>query len=398
MANYTLPENWDSFPIKNAVMGGVKKRIKLDEANNIIYLLDENGNWTGEKCKAPPQKPAGNATEGNQDTATTDPAQDATQENEEKKPEKKKKKPKKSSPTPLLVIIICILAGLLLWKQFGTSAPEAKRYPVIVAMENIYPGDKVSDKLASTTISEEDYARYKSEGGLYHPDEYSDIKGYVATEFIPKDGCITYANVGEVFNIENPWTMTGCYTIILPISATTDYLDEFIWGNRVNLQIRVEHTLEHFDDYPNLYRPSVDGVEGYSEMKYRQVDYYTLKGYTIVDVYNSKMKSLYSSYAGVAAIPDNYLEVCLPVRYKSEAEIKDDMPAYIAIEVSEEVLDWWDNANRSYHRETTVSVTWMDVVGSGCVNELQNKTHFRIKGILDKLIYAMKYTSFEQEE
>lgn len=394
MANYTLPENWDSFPIKNAVMGGVKKRIKLDEENNIIYLLDESGNWTGEKCKAPPKKPAGNGEEESQDTASTD---ESGQEDGEKKPEKKKKKPKKSSgATPLLIIIICILAGLLLWQNFGATESEAKQYPVIVAMENIYPGDVVSEKLASTTISEEDYARYKSEGGLYHPDEYSEIKNYVATEFIPKDGCITYANVGEVFNIQNPWTMTGCHTILLPVSATTDDLEEFIWGNRITLQIRVEHTIEYFDEYPG-HRPSVDGIEGYSELKYRQIDYYTLKGYTIVDVLNSKMKSLYSSYAGVAAIPDNYLEVCLPVRYKSEDEIRDDMPAYIAIEVSEEVLEWWEDANHAYYGETEVSVSWMKVIGSGCENELQSKTHFRIQSILEKLIYAMENTNFEQE-
>lgn len=394
MANYTLPENWDSFPVKNAVMGGVKKRIKLDEENNIIYLLDENGNWTGEKCVAPPKKPAGNGDEESQDAATTEAS---AQDTGEKKPEKKKKKPKKSSgATPLLIIIICILGGILLWQNFGNTKPEAKRYPVIVAMENIYPGDVVSEKLASTTISEEDYARYKAEGGLYHPDEYSEIKKYVATEFIPKDGCITYANVGEVFNIKNPWTMTGCHVIVLPVSVTTDDLEEFIWGNRINLQIRVEHTIEHFDEYPG-HRPSADGIEGYSELKHRQIDYYSLKGYTIVDVFNNKMKSLYSSYAGVAAIPDNYLEVCLPVRYKSEDEIKDDMPAYIAIEVSEEVLEWWEDANHAYHGETEVSVSWMKVIGSGCENELQSKTHFRIKGILEKLVDAMENTNFDKE-
>ena len=51
MSNYTTPENWDSLPVKEATLGGVRRKIKVDSDNNIIYLMDEHGNWTGEKAK-----------------------------------------------------------------------------------------------------------------------------------------------------------------------------------------------------------------------------------------------------------------------------------------------------------------------------------------------------------
>ena len=177
MSNYTTPENWDSLPVKEATLGGVRRKIKVDSDNNIIYLMDEHGNWTGEKAKC-----ANDAIMGRKKADE----EQSSEEAELPRPPAGPKRKRKNALTPILVAIIVVLAALLLIQNAGGSI-TARRYTVIIAMEDIHPGDSIEGKLSSASITAEEYARYANEGGLYSDEMYKEIKSYVATEFIAKD-------------------------------------------------------------------------------------------------------------------------------------------------------------------------------------------------------------------
>jgi hypothetical protein len=407
MAKYKLPDNWDALPIKDATMGGVKKRIKVDNENGYIYLLDENGDWTGEKCKKPGDPPnqekkpkeeepkeAPGATQdtagSSQNAAASQDVPEQAKEQDGEQPAKKKKKRRKSVLTPILLAVIAVLAVLLVLQNAGDVMPE-KTYSVIVALENIQPGDPIEGKLAATTISATEFSQYSSKGGLYHPDEYDYIKSYVATEFIPADSCITYANVGEEFQASNPWMQDVGYTITIPIYADVTNLQDFIWVNNLYIELQVEHAVG-LEDWPDADRPYTPDAEGSSKLKIVQVDNYTMNSFTIVDVLNDKKQSLYDTYAAFTAIPELYQDECLASRYTSEEEIIADTPAYIKIEVNEATIKWWETITKTKNKSITVSVY---VVGSGCDNQLQNDTHLKIKAIIPDVVYAWNNAVFE---
>lgn len=370
MAQYKLPEKWDEWPTKDVTLGGVKKKAKLDPETNAIYLLDENGNWTGKKGMAPASKPAGGGT----DSTSSEEGQTGAA------PAPKTKKVKKSKVNLLLVIIIGVLLVLLFTKD-GNIINTEKTYEVIIAMSNIQPGEKVTGKLASKTITESEYLKYASEGGMYKPDEYELIQFYVATSFIPQDGYITYANIAKEYNKTNPWTIeTPPATITLPISATTSNLDIFLWGNELQITVTTRKVIKN-TDYPAAERPSSPGASSSSQLETTQIDTYTLEKVRIIDVLDKSKNSLYSKFASQAAIPTLYREDCIASRYKTLANIEDDTPAYIVVEVPSSLLSWWQQINSSlYTRHFTYKYT-----GVGCENDLQLTTYTSLKTFIAQL-------------
>lgn len=371
MGQYKLPEKWDSWPTKDISIGGVKRKAKVDPETNAAYLLDERGEWTGKQGYLP--TPAINA--GDTTTAeNTDDTPDAA-------PKLTKKVRKKGGTNPLLIGIIIVLAILLLFKGNGKSG-SGKTYDVIIAMENIQPGEYIGEKLSAATITEEEYRKYISEGGLYSPDEYEQIQFYVATAFIPKDGCITYTNVGEEYNKSNPWMMeTQQATITIPIDAWTDTLDDYIWGNEISLKVTARRTMSSAN-YPGSEHPEAPGAEITSKLETVQVNTYLYQKLTIVDVLDKSGNSLYSRFASQAAIPTLYLSDCVTARYESYSDVVADMPTYIVIAVSHEVHEWWVQIGSSlYTRTYEISVT-----GANCATELQANTY----DAMQKLVEAMK--------
>lgn len=382
MSLYTPPENWDHFIIKEVVMGGVRKKVKFDQENNIIYLLNDLGEWTGEKAAwakpANKQKPAQNDKEQDPD-AEQDKEANASEDEETPplpKPAKRKKS-KQSKLTPTLIVIIAIMAVLLVL-QNNTGGLFQKSYEVIIAMENIQPGESVKGKLSSVTISFEEYQRYTADGGLYNADDYTNIKEFVATSFIPQDGYISYSNISETFQATNPWMLSNTdSTITIPIDITNNSIRELVWGKAVTVTINASKKISS-EDSPNATRPSPADVSNSSTTQTIQIDHYTLADTVIVDVLNSTKTSLYSDYAAMAAIPEKYRDECLTARYGTESQIYSDLPAYIKVKVSSETAEWWKSLSKaSYDFDFTIAEH-----GIYCETPLQNETHLALMNII----------------
>lgn len=380
MSQYKVPDNWDSLPVEEVLLGGIKKKIKYDKGINTVYLLNDRGEWTGEKAQAPARKaPVSSAASSGNNAAAGASADDSTSPDNEN-PVIMTTKPKKSKWTPILIAIIVILSVLLVAQSNGFSLSK-RTYSVIIAMENIQPGARVNGKLASVTISANEYHKYASMGGLYSASDYSAIKDFVATSFIPKDGYVTYANVGETFQATNPWTISGTKkTINIPIDVEKDDLEELLWGNKVKLTIVAKRDLSTVNS-PDAYRPSSPDVEGSSQVQSIQIDTYTLADVTVIDVLNAKGNSLYTTFAGLAAIPEPYQADCLEARYSSEKQIQSDTPAYIKVEVSGETAKWWQYlCDKKY--EVTVAIK---VSGVNCETALQNDTYLALKELIPSI-------------
>lgn len=368
MNQNNLPDNWDTLPVKDVTTGGTRRKVKYDQESNTVYLLDEHGNWTGEAAKAP-TLPAESGSAGGTDS-----------EQQIRRPPKTK-----SKSTPVFIAIIIVLCAILFIQNFsGTLTTQS--YTIIIAMENIQPGEIIKGKLASRTVSTEEYYKYAATGGLYLDSEYKNIEDYVATCFIPKDGYISYTNVGKSFQATNPWTLSGAAnTITIPIDATMENMEQFMWGNEITLTVVARSIIETVE-YPDAYRPSSPEVNGSSNMQSVQIDTYTLTDFTIVDVLNDQKRSLYDTYASLAAIPQLYQEDCLAARYETGNQIQSDMPAYIKIAVSKETETWWENiANQNYSISVSIEITGID-----CETAYQNETYLALKAMLPGMKNAWK--------
>ena len=402
MATENLPDNWASLPVMDAVAGGKQMRVKYDNEKQRLYLLDEKGGYTGkfldanaaksidpDELNTPEQekeKPPESQDEQEQ------PENGMEDENDEKPVKKKTRRRKQSNLlTGVLVAIIICLCGLL-YIQSNKSSPE-KQYTIIIAMDNIQPGMPIKGKLASFTIPASDYNLYGKEG-LYLASEYESIENYVATTFIPKDGRITYSNIGESFQITNPWKPgTNSSYITIPVQAEIDDIDKYIWGNQITLTVVTTKVLST-DSFPNAVHPSTPDASCTSLLQSVQIDTYTISDATIFEVLNDQKKSLYSSYASMAAIPRIYQESSFSSRYSSEGyQVQSEIPAYIQIKVSKETVSWWETLNAGRY---TVSVS-INVTGSNCETSFQDETYQAIKTMLPTL-KAAQHAAVSKED
>lgn len=381
MAVYKLPENWETFPIIEINLGGVRKKVRYDEGNNIVYLLDEQGGWTGEQASVP--KPSD----------TPPPPPEPEQENfgeNRNEPVTKSGRKKKSILTPILCAIIAVLSILLLTKG-KSNTPTQKTYSVVIAMDNIQPGETIDGKLASVTISAEEYRQYAATDGLYSASEYNTIKKYVATEYIPKDGYVTYTNVGETYRVVNPWTIAGTekVTINVPVEVSAKNLKDYLWGNRITLTVIAKRNLGTAENAPDAYRPESPEVTGSSTYQTVQTDTYLLKNVTIIDLLDAEKASLYDAYCALEAIPEVYQSECLTNKFSSQDEIEDYRPAYIKLAVLPETAEWWTEINRT--KKYTISIS-MEVTGAECDTGHQSEVYLAMKQLFTGMAQAWTAT------
>lgn len=389
MANYAVPDNWASLPVKEAVMGGIKKKVKIDEENDIIYLLDENGDWTGEKCHR--GKPSGAGTAPGSSNNAESKQEDG--DGKEEAPKKHKKR-QKSKMTPVLLIIIAILGAVLLWQNFGNTITQGTQVSVIVATRNIQAGEVIDvSKVTSLEISLEEYRKYNSQGGLYLVSEYPAIMNFVATTFIPVNGYISYNNVAPTYQAVNPWTLPGGKdSIIIPIDTKVDSLEEFMWGNKVTVHIQATRLI-NTKDYPEGFRPYCPEVTGSSELVTTQKDSYVLPNVTIVDMLNTYKSSLYSNYLAMSDVPAKYQTEHFAMRYSTMDTVFTDTPAYIKIAVDPQTAEWWKILNRNFDYTITV---YLEKTGIDCETEFQSNTYQAIKAILPNIQTAWAAVNKEE--
>lgn len=367
MAEYKLPENWEAMPVVNAMIGSNRKKIKYDKDASLVYLLDDNENWTGEKATAPPALKASLLKSApKEEGADGEPAP------------LRKPKSQKSKLTPFLIIVIIVLAAIVFLQS--RSGLSTTTYSVIIATKNIQPGENIDGKLAAKAISAEEYMQYSAAGGVYLASNFASIEDYVATSFIPQDGVITYTNVGTSYIATNPWNQkTKPYIITIPIEATTENLSQLIWGTSANITITAKKVLS-VDAYPDADPPVTEEVPDSSTLQTIHIVTYRMDNVTIIDVLNDKKQSLFASYAAMASVPEVYQEESLNARYTNGTQVQSDTPAYIQIEVSEDTVEWWAVVTRRY----TISVS-LEATGKDCGTELQTSIYNSIKAMLPSM-------------
>lgn len=385
---FELPENWEQLPMREVIISGQRRKIKYDEETEFIYMMDSTGKWTGERTKAklPPvkkQEPPEAAqepesTEGEAASATTEVPEDSPKA-QAPAPAKKRKK-KKSN---LFTILVTALVVLGLVKVFDGKKLDGTptEYTVIAAMQDIQPGESVSGKLASITITAAEYHQYNAQTSLYSADKYNTIKEYVATAYIPAKAYITYGNVGASYSPSNPWAGTqGAETINVPVDINIQQLANYMWGKEVTFTLTVRKVISH---EPQENGSANAGYTSSSMIETTNVDTYTVPKCTIVDVLDTYKKSLYASYAALVSIPDAYRFDYLSTYYSSHRQLKADTPAYVTLTVPAEFASIWKNVVNTYSYEVELSVT-----GSTCTTALQYDAYQAIQKIMPSLIKA----------
>ena len=368
MRNLKLPENWDSLPVEEIQMGGVKRKIRYDNENNTVYLLNSRGEWTGEIGHPQSKKPAGAVTQPASDDEQQTPQEQTRNATKESEPSPvaaaQKGAKKKSKTTPFLLIIIAVLAAILIFQNVDFGGTP-KSYEILYAGDNITPGEVLGKKIYKRKISAAEYQQYLASGtGIYLLDDYETIKNYEATCFIPKDGIFTYANIAQDFNVVNPWRLENqTYLINIPVSLVKEQLGELLWGNKVSITVTNTWELTQ-KEYPDAYRPSSPQVSGGTHTTTYQTDTYTLSNVTVIDVLNYEQKSLFSIYASLAAIPETYQQESIASRYKSSDQRRAERPAYICVAVSKETVAWWNEVSNKKNAEMTVSVQYLNAIDS----------------------------------
>lgn len=393
MSQYKLPEGWENWPVKQVTIAGKQHNVRYDEKNSYAYLLDDKGNWTGKTANASRKAITADTDTGEE----ADDSENEGEQTEDQQPPKKKKitlhNTRKSKTNPILIIIIAILAGLLLFKN-TSSGPSETTFEVIVAMENIQPGQPVEGKLSAITISAEEYRAYTVNGGIYHADQYDGIRSFIATDFIQKDSLITYTNVGRNFSAKNPWIMNigTDAVIIIPVTDAGTNLSKYICGNVIDLTVTVE-TIMKTDDCLDAERPDIPEASSSSSQKIVQVDTYTIRNLVIVDVLNKGQESLYSTHAALAAIPEEHRAETLASRYNIASKVNKDTPAYVTLRVSKECKDWWQTITGKYDSEISVKISFTTNIN--CTNDAQTKAYSAISSMMPTLADTWNNANYE---
>lgn len=372
---------------------GVTGKARYDAERKILYMLDENGNYTGKYGPAdvPTQKLAGKS----EAHLSTEPGTDLPENSEDTAKEHSEKSFANTEKTSgkeffkrnkkkIILGAVCvavIIAGIvcgrvmhILNSQEGsetketqasqnseilssekdeTTATEAttsttaavnnkNTVTVLTARKTLLPGHTLSsDDFLTVTISEADYLLLDSINGVYTKAEIDVLKGQTVLTYLSAGSYVGYDDVGPTYAPVNPWRQLekDQSTVIISVEANAETLKNILWGNQMDIQIQVQtkYTSSTSNDNTEEGTEYESGVNHSSSViESTVVDTYICQNAVIIDVLDSNKKSLFTEYSMLTEIPFGYRTTQIEKRYYSLYEIEKAIPCFIEIAVSSE--------------------------------------------------------------
>lgn len=309
------------------------------------------------------------------------PGEDA-QDKQSEEPESeqpKKKSPLKAALFPVLCVVLFVLIGLSLWgsvrdkmpqksetatsatnasavqnetiasaadetsqEDTQSTAPEATHIQVLVPNTTLIPGQELTaDIIDHIDISKEEYQQLSTAAGIYTAEELVSLEGLVAQNYVPAGRYLTYDDIGRSYSPVNPWApdLRDVTTVMLPITPTEENLQDFIWGNRIDLTITIQTKQTNTND-KSTDDAKTDGLEHESSVVESMViDTYRLQGVQITDILDADQQSLYTRYTAISAVPSALQVSYLKTAYSDATVFQADIPSYIIIAVTQAQAD-----------------------------------------------------------
>lgn len=417
-------EQINNLPIRTIRVGGILRKIRYDEDSQTIFMLDDNGNFTGrtrkyelppleESPEVSPQIPAAeqesdeNIPQIDTESAMAGADGGEEQETEEEQPtDGVKMLLRKWLPTIGLaaIVIIGVISFISAYRN-RTPAPVATtpaptttadqglhttptvteppittpEYDthILSAATTLMPGHKITaEDFVLVGVTYEQLSVLSSGNGLYTEDNMDSLVGLVIQDYIQQGAYLTYDDVGTVFAPANPWLSpsVGQTTVTLSVNLESGFGSAYLWGNIVDLKIVCRTKQE--TSSPIETTPSLPGVEHDSSVVESMLqDTYTFGTVQIVDILNADGNSLYADYRAWATVPAAILPSVIATNMADADAAAKELPACIVFAVTPQQAEI---INGLTDKDMTVSVTEKGVVIS---SEYQEKVYSSLRDV-----------------
>lgn len=374
-------EQINNLPIRTIRVGGVLRKIRYDEESKTIFMLDENGNFTGRtrKYELPPLEetldvsPQVSEAEQEEDVPQIDTESAVAEVDGGEEPEIEEEQPSHGDKTHLPkwlpiagICTIVVISLIALISALGNKVPapvattpvptttaEQALYttptvtepPVTVpeydahilsAATNLMPGHIITvEDFILVGVTDEQLSALSSGNGLYTEDNMDSLVGLVIQDYIQQGAYLTYDDVGTVFAPANPWRSPslGQTTVTLPVELESGFGSAYLWGNIVDLKIVCRTKQE--TSSPIETTPSLPGVEHDSSVVESMLqDTYTFGSVQVVDILDAEGHSLYADYRAWAAVPAAILPSVIADNMADADAAAKELPASIVFAVT----------------------------------------------------------------
>lgn len=271
---------------------------------------------------------------------------------------------------------------------------------VLTVSTDLLPGHVIGeDDLVEVSLPESQYHSLCAAGGIYTAAYLERIYGMSIVEYISAGQYLNYDNIADAYEPVNPWGGKGSSTTIisLPIAVDLEQLNSYLWGNSVNIIIRVQSVVstpapgnaQTNPDDPNATtapsEPSTpSGMQHQaSTVESTVIDTYTVNGVTIVNVLNANKESLYPRYYSLASIPSVFLYDIISSQYEDPDVMDADIPCYLRVAVTADQAKLINSLNRESMK---VSIS---NVGISATNDLQSAVYSDLQAVARMIVKVL---------
>ena len=436
--NLITEKQLSTFPIKEIRIGTKTQKVRFDESTNRMYLLDENGAYTGKSTiwtkPDVKQKDVPEEQDCDEDLnalpltieipAPKEPAEqienNIPQETPPKEPSEPKKKKRKLLLGAFLGVVLLVLSAIIFGvikrateqetKPTGeasaqttestspttdtntgdptvvtdddTTAPTDNSIitiPLLAPKEGIMPGQSIKEvELTIVEVPENKYKLLSAIAMVYTDADKDRLSDMVAAKYIAAGKYLMQGDLTSKYTPVNPWedVAPGEACVTIPVTVENDKLADYLWGNQINIKITYEtsYGTPTAPGAGNSQTP--DGVLTDSTLvESTLVTTYLFRSAVICDVYNKEGNSLYPEYEKRTLLPDDVLEKYLDDRFADKDTVSNDTPCSIFVVLTQEQFDMFSALDIE---AMTIEV---EKVAASCETTLQRDVYTKLQEV-----------------
>lgn len=394
-----------ALSVRQFKIGGSTRSGMFDENTKMLYMLDENGELTGECARykgslpvTPPSTPQETSAAEQKKPAQPEKKKTASGDAVEKKSTSKNKYLKY-----LLLVVALMAVFVMVSTVMNTLSTDTEEQPdtvldepiketvsdlygisegaesvsVIQVVRNMLPGEVISsDDIQEITVSYAFYAQLSlSNSTLYKWESAEHLIGCYVKEYMPSGGLMSYDDVVSSYELaigSNPWleNVEGSY-IKIPLTEELKANTDLRFGSLIDLAVVSEDkkttTIKNPDDDETEEIYESEGITHESSVGSNiLVDTYTISDLVVCDVLASDGNSIFDAYVSYMGVPVGERYDFFTALFNDDPSLPDELtPAYILVHVSDVQLDIIGKLDK----DSNYSVSLADGVGCTSTDE-----------------------------
>lgn len=392
---------------------------RYDKDNNVVFMLDNEGNFTGKvapadtlvrfEAEAPEQQPQEEVPKMPEAIDDTEPTEEDNHRGEKKN----------HFFVPVLIgiaVVVVIVIAIILGKasrivndqqketeqsteQISTEGSAATTDPtitterteenvmvhVLTTSQDFLPGHVLQkEDFIINEVEEIEYRILAGITGIYTDVDAEQLIGQTVTKYLPSGSYLTYDDIAESYSPVNPWSRTEDKQALLTlaVTVTSDNWKQYLWGVEAKVKVETQTKIktESTEDSTALESELPEGIK-YSNSVVESMlqSTYEIQSAVVVDVLDVNGNSLFATYSSLTNIPSGYMDKKLAELYATIEAVDTLRPCSVVLALPAE-----EAAVITSLKVDTMNVSLLEPIPE-ISTDLQSETYTRMQNLGTKM-------------